>query len=81
MSITKIFDCINIEDGLKVDQIGYLPQQTKAQRDFPASVYEVVLSGRLNSMSILPFYKRTNKEDVIRQLKLLGIEDLKNRCY
>lgn len=70
-----------IGDGLKVDQIGYLPQQTMAQRDFPASVYEVVLSGRLNSMGILPFYKRTDKEDVIRQLKLLGIEDLKNSCY
>ncbi|MBC3888214.1 ATP-binding cassette domain-containing protein [Acetobacterium paludosum] len=68
-------------DGLKTKQIGYLPQQTIAQRDFPASVYEVVLSGKLNSLGILPFYKRTDKEDVIRQLKLLGIEDLKSRSY
>lgn len=68
-------------DGLKPNQIGYLPQQTMAQRDFPASVYEVVLSGRLNSMSILPFYKKIDKEDALRQLRFLGIEDLKNRCY
>jgi len=72
---------IIIGDGLKANQIGYLPQQTIAQRDFPASVYEVVLSGRLNSLGILPFYKKSDKEDVMKQLKLLGIETLKNRCY
>jgi len=76
-SIGKIL----IGDGLKANQIGYLPQQTIAQRDFPASVYEVVLSGRLNSLGILPFYKRIDKQDVMKQLKLLGIEDLRNRCY
>lgn len=68
-------------DGLKADQIGYMPQQTVAQRDFPASVYEVVLSGRLNKQGILPFYKRTDKVEVLKQLKLLSIEDLKNSCY
>ena len=72
---------ILIGDGLKANQIGYLPQQTIAQRDFPASVYEVILSGRLNSLGILPFYKRADKEDVMKQLMLLGIENLKNRCY
>ena len=40
---------ILLGDGLKQDEIGYLPQQTVVQKDFPASVYEVVLSGRLNS--------------------------------
>lgn len=68
-------------DGLKANQIGYLPQQTAAQRDFPASVYEVVLSGRLNKQGILPFYKKSDKEEVIKQLSLLGIENLKNSCY
>lgn len=70
-----------VGDGLKANQIGYLPQQTAAQRDFPASVYEVVLSGRLNKQGILPFYKRLDKEDVIKQLSLLGIDNLKNSCY
>jgi zinc transport system ATP-binding protein len=68
-------------DGLKSKQIGYLPQQTLVQRDFPASVYEVVLSGKLNNLGLLPFYRRADKEDAIRQLQLLGITDLKNRSY
>ncbi len=72
---------LSIGDGLKVNQIGYLPQQTNVQRDFPASVFEVVLSGRTNSLGIFPFYKRSDKEDALRQLKLLGIEDLKNCSY
>ena len=47
---------ITLGDGLKQTEIGYLPQQTQLQRDFPASVYEVVLSGRLNSMGGRMFY-------------------------
>lgn len=68
-------------DGLKATEIGYLPQQTAAQKDFPASVYEVVLSGRLNSRGIHPFYSKTDKQEVQNNLRLLGIEALRNRCY
>ena len=56
---------ILLGDGLKQDEIGYLPQQTVVQKDFPASVYEVVLSGRLNSRGWRPFYQlieKSNKE-------------------
>jgi zinc transport system ATP-binding protein len=70
-----------MEDGLKANQIGYLPQQTAAQKDFPASVYEVVLSGKLNNQGIVPFYKRSDKQEVNKQLQLLGIEHLKRSCY
>ena len=72
---------ITMGEGLKSNQIGYLPQQTQVQKDFPASVYEVVLSGRLNNLGLFPFYKKEDKQCVMEQLKLLGIEDLKNRCY
>ena len=48
-------------DGLTAQQIGYLPQQTAVQKDFPASVYEVVLSGCLNQLGILPFYGKAQK--------------------
>lgn len=68
-------------DGLKANQIGYLPQQSAVQRDFPASVFEVVLSGRLNSLGALPFYRKADKEAAMEQLKLLGIAELKSRCY
>ena len=49
-------------EGLKQNQIGYLPQQSSAQRDFPASVFEIVLSGTLNSRRFNPFYSREQKK-------------------
>lgn len=67
--------------ALKKNDIGYLPQQTPQQKDFPAGVFEVVLSGCLNSRGILPFYSRANKEEARRNIKRLGIDDLVNRSY
>lgn len=61
--------------------IGYLPQQTPAQKDFPASVYEVVLSGRLSSRGIRPFYSREDKRIAMENIKRLGVEDLLRRSY
>lgn len=61
--------------------IGYLPQQTAAQKDFPASVWEVVLSGVLNSGHRSPFYTKADKEEARKNLEKLGILDLKKRCY
>ena len=49
---------IETGDGLKPDEIGYLPQQTAVQRDFPASVLEIVHSGCLNRCGLRPFYRR-----------------------
>ncbi|WP_270505854.1 metal ABC transporter ATP-binding protein [Eubacterium limosum] len=68
-------------DGLRKNEIGYLPQKSPIQRDFPASVYEVVLSGRLNRQGFRPFYKKDDKKAVEVNLKRLGIEDLKKRCF
>lgn len=72
---------ITFGDGLKPDAIGYLPQQTEVQRDFPASVSEVVLSGCLNRCGIRPFYNRQEKEAAYRNMERLGIESLARRCY
>ena len=68
-------------DGLCANEIGYLPQQTAAQKDFPASAYEVVLSGLLSEQGIRPFYSRANKALADKNIKRLGIESLRNRCY
>jgi len=68
-------------DGLKRNEIGYLPQQTAVQKDFPAGVYEVVLSGRLASRGILPFYSRADKAAADENIRRLKIESLRNRCY
>ena len=53
---------IVLHEGLKANEIGYLPQQTAAQKDFPASAYEVVLSGRLSARGFRPFYTKKEKE-------------------
>lgn len=66
---------------LKSNEIGYLPQQTPAQKDFPASVFEVVLSGRLNSRGIRPFYTKNDKKIAEENIKRLGIEHLQKRSY
>lgn len=68
-------------DGLKANEIGYLPQQTAVQKDFPASAYEVVLSGRLSRRGIRPFYSKEDKAAARENLTRLGIWELRNRCY
>ena len=72
---------ITLGDGLKHTEIGYLPQQTAAQKDFPASVWEVVLSGRQNHPHFPPFYTKADKEDALRNMELLDLLPLKKRCY
>ena len=68
-------------DGLKANEIGYLPQQSAAQKDFPAGVFEVVLSGRQSKQGAMPFYTRKDKRIALENLDKLGIAHLKNRCY
>ena len=68
-------------DDLKPTEIGYLPQQTQIQRDFPASVREVVLSGRLNSMRGRVFYNAEDKAAAAENMERLGIDDIADRCY
>ena len=68
-------------DGLKKNKIGYLPQQSDIQRDFPASVYEVVKSGCLSGCGFFPFYTKSQKSTALYNMNLLGIDCLKNKCY
>ncbi|MDD4565589.1 MAG: metal ABC transporter ATP-binding protein [Eubacteriales bacterium] len=68
-------------DGLKANEIGYLPQQTAVQKDFPASAYEVTLSGRLSRRGVRPFYSKSDKMNAKENLTRLGIWELRNRCY
>ena len=61
--------------------VGYLPQQTQAQKDFPASVWEVVLSGVLNNDHRCPFYNKKDKAEAEKNMEKFNILDLKKRCY
>ena len=68
-----------IYDGVKRSEIGYLPQQSAAQKDFPASVYEIVLSGTLaRSMG---FIKAENRREAEKNMELLGITAIKNKSF
>ncbi|ODR33376.1 metal ABC transporter ATP-binding protein [Eisenbergiella tayi] len=68
-------------DGLKSAEIGYVPQQDAVQRDFPASVYEVVLSGCLNSRGMKPGYGAEEKKRALGNMELLNISGLKNKSF
>ena len=72
---------ISLSGGLKRNEIGYLPQQTSIQKDFPAGVFEVVLSGCLNNGAFMPFYRRKDKLKALENMERLGVAELKNRCY
>lgn len=72
---------ISYGGGLRRSEIGYLPQQTGAQQDFPASVWEVVISGCLNHMGLRPFYTDRERKLAAENMERLGITSLKKRCY
>ncbi len=72
---------LHMGDGLSSKEIGYLPQQTTAQKDFPASVYEVVLSGCIASKNGRIFFSSREKKLAIENMKKLDILSLKNKCY
>ncbi len=72
---------IEYGDGLKQNEIGYLPQQTEVQKDFPASVKEIVLSGCLNGCGLKPFYSKAQKKQAADIMERLGISELSGRCY
>ena len=68
-------------DGLLKNEIGYLPQQTIVQKDFPASVREIVLSGCQGRLRFRPFYNKEEKQLAEKNMNRMGILSLKDRCY
>ena len=67
-----------IFNNLKQNFIGYMPQETTVDKNFPASVYEIVLSGTLNKTN---FYSKKEKDIVLENMKMLGIDNLKNKSF
>ena len=68
-------------DGMKSNEIGYLPQQTVVQKDFPASVEEIVLSGCQGRCGLRPFYNKEEKSLCEFNMERMGITELRRRCY
>lgn len=69
------------DKSLSQSQIGYLPQQTAVQKDFPASVWEVVLSGCVSSLGLKPFYTKKEKELALANMRKLNITNLRKSSY
>ena len=72
---------IEYGDGLKANEIGYLPQQTVVQKDFPASVKEIVLSGCQSRCGLRPFYNSEEKKLARDNMDRMGITSLADQCY
>ena len=72
---------IIFDKNLKRNLIGYMPQETKVSQSFPASVYEIVLSGRINKMGFRPFYNKEDKLKANEALKILNIYNIKNKSF
>ena len=72
---------IELRDNLQRKQIGYLPQITVTQKDFPASVEEIVLSAFQGKSLLLPFYGRALRERASECLKLTRTENLRKACF
>ena len=72
---------LTLADELRRSGIGYLPQQTPAQKDFPATVQEVVISGCLGKRGNRPFYSMEERKLAAVNMEKLGITDLKKSCY
>ena len=70
-----------VDEELRRTGIGYLPQQSAAQRDFPATVYEVVRSGCLSHLGRRPFFSRADKALAMENMEKLGIAGLSRKCY
>lgn len=79
--IKPIKGTITMGDGLTLSEIGYLPQQTAIQKEFPASVKEIVLSGTLSKCGLRPFYTKREKQLAEENMKRMEIWDLRKKCY
>jgi zinc transport system ATP-binding protein len=79
--INPLEGSVTFAAGTREKGIGYLSQQSAAQKDFPAGVREVVLSGMSGGMGLRPFYSRREKETADANMRRLEITDLQNRCF
>lgn len=78
---TPMQGTITYGDGLKRTEIGYLPQQTLVQRDFPASVEEIVRSGCQSRSGLRPFYTKQEKALAAENMERMGLKGFEKRCY
>ena len=79
--IPKMSGELLFSEDLKKNEIGYLPQQTLIQREFPASVEEIVLSGCQGRMGFRPFYNKEEKKLARENMEKMQIDEFAKKCY
>lgn len=79
--LTPMEGVVTLSGGVCANEIGYLPQQTRAQRDFPATVWEVALSGCQSRCGLRPYYTLAEKNIARQSLQRMGMEKFSKRCY
>jgi zinc transport system ATP-binding protein len=79
--LTPMEGTISFGSDLEQTKTGYLSQEAVTKKDFPAGVFEIVLSGNIGKMKLRPFYTKAEKTKAEENMKQLGIIDLKNRCF
>jgi zinc transport system ATP-binding protein len=81
LGLLRPFQGVIALKGLRPEDTGYMPQQAAAQKDFPAAVFEVVLSGRQNRRGFRPFYSRQDKAAAEENLRRLGMGGMGRACF
>lgn len=71
-----VFGKVIFEKSLSKNKLGYLPQQNDFQKDFPATVKEVIMSGFISQMGLRPFYNKAEKNKANGIIEFLGLENL-----
>ena len=79
--IPAISGKVLLRGDIDKSDIGYLPQQREMQKDFPASVWEVVLSGCLDRLGFKPFYGHKERKLAADAIRELDLEDIKNESF
>lgn len=79
--IPPLSGSIIIEDTFNKKEVGYLPQRMQLKPEFPASCFEIVLSGCVNRLKIWPFYRKSHRDLAIEKMKLLGVANLKDKPF
>ena len=80
LGLQKISEGRVIFNGIKKSEIGYLPQRTQVQKDFPAAVKEVVLSGRIGRRGKL-FYSAEDRQIAAENIETMKISDIRNKSF
>ena len=68
-------------ENVERNRIAYLSQTTEVKKEFPASVFEIVLSGRLQSKGLFPFYTKKDREKAKESMKYMMIENLSDKGF